>query len=89
MTLKGSLKELDEVMEREFLETFKAVSAEFSRIFTRLFNGGSARLILSDKNAPFRGIESEARLPGKREQGLVLLSGGERNLTAVALVLPF
>jgi len=74
-------------MEREFLETFKAVSAEFSRIFTRLFNGGSARLILSDNNAPLEGgIEIEARLPGKREQGLVLLSGGERSLTAVALV---
>ncbi len=85
--LERIVKELDEVMEREFLETFKAVSAEFSQIFTRLFNGGSARLILSDKNAPLDGgIEIEARLPGKREQGLVLLSGGERSLTAVALV---
>ncbi|HOO58573.1 MAG TPA: hypothetical protein PK273_04695, partial [Anaerolineaceae bacterium] len=85
--LERIVKELDEVMEREFLETFKAVSAEFSRIFTRLFNGGSARLILSDNNAPLEGgIEIEARLPGKREQGLVLLSGGERSLTAVALV---
>lgn len=85
--LERIVKELDEVMEREFLETFKAVSAEFSRTFTRLFNGGSARLILSDKNAPLEGgIEIEARLPGKREQGLVLLSGGERSLTAVALV---
>lgn len=85
--LERIVKELDEVMEHEFLETFKAVSAEFSRIFTRLFNGGSARLILSDKNAPLEGgIEIEARLPGKREQGLVLLSGGERSLTAVALV---
>jgi chromosome segregation protein len=85
--LERIVKELDEVMEREFLETFKAVSAEFSRIFTRLFNGGSARLILSDNNAPLEGgIEIETRLPGKREQGLVLLSGGERSLTAVALV---
>jgi len=85
--LERIVKELDEVMEREFLETFKAVSAEFSQIFTRLFNGGSARLILSDKHAPLEGgIEIEARLPGKREQGLVLLSGGERSLTAVALV---
>jgi chromosome segregation protein len=85
--LERIVKELDEVMEREFLETFKLVSAEFSRIFTRLFNGGSARLILSDNNAPLEGgIEIEARLPGKREQGLVLLSGGERSLTAVALV---
>jgi chromosome segregation protein len=85
--LERIVKELDDVMEREFLETFKAVSTEFSSIFTRLFNGGSARLILSDKNSPLEGgIEIEARLPGKREQGLVLLSGGERSLTAVALV---
>ena len=56
-------------------------------MFSRLFNGGSARLLLSDEEEPIEsGIEIEARLPGKREQGLVLLSGGERSLTAVALV---
>jgi chromosome segregation protein len=56
-------------------------------MFARLFNGGSARLSLSDEESPIEGgIEIEARLPGKREQGLVLLSGGERSLTAVALV---
>ena len=56
-------------------------------MFARLFNGGSARLLLSDEDSPIEGgIEIEARLPGKREQGLVLLSGGERSLTAVALV---
>jgi chromosome segregation protein len=56
-------------------------------MFARLFNGGSARLTLSDESSPIEGgIEIEARLPGKREQGLVLLSGGERSLTAVALV---
>ncbi|MFZ3070329.1 MAG: chromosome segregation protein SMC [Anaerolineaceae bacterium] len=81
------VKELDEIMQREFLSTFKAVSVEFSKMFARLFNGGSARLLLSDEGSPIEGgIEIEARLPGKREQGLVLLSGGERSLTAVALV---
>jgi len=81
------VKELDIVMREEFLKTFKAVSGEFTSMFARLFNGGSARLLLSDEDAPIEGgIEIEARLPGKREQGLVLLSGGERSLTAVALV---
>ncbi len=81
------VKELDTVMRDEFLKTFKAVSVEFSAMFARLFNGGSARLLLSDEDSPIEGgIEIEARLPGKREQGLVLLSGGERSLTAVALV---
>ena len=92
--LKGAIqdieklvKELDTVMREEFLKTFKAVSIEFSSMFSRLFNGGSARLLLSDEDSPIEGgIEIEARLPGKREQGLVLLSGGERSLTAVALV---
>lgn len=81
------VKELDTVMREEFLKTFKAVSVEFTSMFARLFNGGSARLLLSDEESPIEGgIEIEARLPGKREQGLVLLSGGERSLTAVALV---
>lgn len=81
------IKELDEIMASEFLKTFKAVSTEFSHMFARLFNGGSARLTLSDEEFPIDGgIEIEARLPGRREQGLVLLSGGERSLTAVALV---
>ena len=85
--IEEMIKELDVVMKRDFLETYKAVSTEFSRMFARLFNGGSARLMLNDEESPIDGgIEIEARLPGKREQGLVLLSGGERSLTAVALV---
>jgi chromosome segregation protein len=56
-------------------------------MFTRLFGGGSARLIMTDaENVAETGIDIEARLPGRREQGLSLLSGGERSLTAVALI---
>ncbi|MEL7644927.1 MAG: chromosome segregation protein SMC [Anaerolineaceae bacterium] len=85
--IQRMISELNDVMQREFLNTFKSVSVEFSKMFARLFNGGSARLTLSDESSPIEGgIEIEARLPGKREQGLVLLSGGERSLTAVALV---
>jgi chromosome segregation protein len=79
--------ELDALMEREFRKTFDAVAFEFRQIFTRLFGGGAAKLILTDPNfMTDTGIDIEARLPGRREQGLSLLSGGERSLTAVALV---
>jgi chromosome segregation protein len=74
-------------MEREFRKTFDAVAQEFRTIFTRLFGGGSARLILTDPDdLTGTGIDIEARLPGRRTQGLSLLSGGERSLTAAALV---
>lgn len=81
------IEELDEIMEREFCNTFDAVAEEFHQIFGRLFGGGSARLVLTDPDdLTDTGIDIEARLPGRREQGLSLLSGGERSLTAVALV---
>ncbi len=74
-------------MEREFLTTFKAVAARFKDEFVNLFGGGSAKLLLSDPENPnSTGIEIIARPPGKREQGLALLSGGERALTAAALI---
>lgn len=85
--LKRVIAELDELTRREFAKTFDAVDREFRAMFTRLFGGGSARLALTDPdNLVDTGIEIEARLPGRREQGLALLSGGERSLTAVALV---
>jgi len=85
--LRQIIADLDELMRREFKKTFTAVAIEFKQMFTRLFGGGSARLILTDEENPTEtGIDIEARLPGRREQGLSLLSGGERSLTAVALV---
>lgn len=85
--LRQVIAELDELTKREFSKTFDAVDREFRAMFTRLFGGGSARLSLTDPdNLVETGIEIEARLPGRREQGLALLSGGERSLTAVALV---
>jgi len=81
------IAELDLLMEREFRRTFDLVAREFRGTFSRLFAGGSARLVLTTpENMTETGIEIEARLPGKREQGLALLSGGERSLTAAALV---
>jgi len=85
--LKHVIAELDELTRQEFSKTFDAVDKQFRAMFTRLFGGGSARLALTDPdNLVETGIEIEARLPGRREQGLALLSGGERSLTAVALV---
>jgi chromosome segregation protein len=81
------IAELDALMQREFQLTFKLVAEEFRQIFSRLFGGGSARLVLTDPDdLTHTGIDIEARLPGRREQGLSLLSGGERSLTAVSLV---
>lgn len=85
--LRQVITELDELMRREFRKTFDAVAAEFKSMFSRLFGGGSAHLVMTDEEHPTEtGIDIEARLPGRREQGLTLLSGGERSLTAVALV---
>jgi chromosome segregation protein len=85
--LREVITELDELTKKEFFKTFEAVAIEFKAIFTRLFGGGSARLALTDPdNLTETGIDIEAKLPGRREQGLSLLSGGERSLTAISLV---
>ncbi len=87
ISLQEVIAELDRVMEREFLATFKAVAARFKEEFVNLFGGGSAKLVLTDPDSPSStGVEIIARPPGKREQGLALLSGGERALTAAALI---
>jgi chromosome segregation protein len=81
------IAELDALMQGELRKTFDAVAAEFGAIFKRLFGGGMARLLLTDpEDMTNTGIDIEARLPGRRTQGLSLLSGGERSLTAVSLV---
>ncbi len=81
------ISELDTLMERDFISTFKAVNREFGQYFTRLFNGGEASLVFSDGSNPVDGgVDIEVLLPGRRRQGLALLSGGERSLTAVALI---
>ena len=85
--LRQVVNELDSLMKKEFMLTFNKVEQEFSNIFGQLFNGGTARLYLEDEeNILDGGIEIEATLPGRRKQELGLLSGGERSLTAVALI---
>jgi chromosome segregation protein len=85
--LRKVIDELDGMMKNAFQDTFEKVQIEFKTMFTRLFGGGSAKLILTDPdNLNQSGIDIEAKLPGHREQELSLLSGGERSLTSVALV---
>jgi chromosome segregation protein len=85
--IQDVIAELDLLMEREFRKTFDAVAVEFREAFKRLFGGGNARLTLTDpEDLTGTGIDIEARLPGRREQGLAVLSGGERSLTASSLI---
>ena len=81
------IAELDALMEEALERTFNDIAAQFKGYFTRLFDGGSARLQLTEPdNLTETGVEIIARPPGKRTQSLALLSGGERSLTAIALI---
>jgi chromosome segregation protein len=85
--LREVIAEMDVLMERDFRKTFDAVAVEFRDTFARLFGGGSARLVLTDpEHLSTSGVDIQARLPGRRTQGLAMLSGGERSLTACALI---
>ncbi|MEO8283095.1 MAG: chromosome segregation protein SMC [Pseudarthrobacter sp.] len=81
------IKEVDDRVQRVFAEAFEDTQAQFVRVFGRLFPGGEGRLVLTDPSDMLTtGIEVEARPPGKKIKRLSLLSGGERSLTAVALL---
>jgi chromosome segregation protein len=92
--LEESLKALQQAIQRinrttrkRFLETFQLVNAKFRELFPRLFCGGSAELRLTDENDLLEtGIEIVVQPPGKKLQNVTLLSGGEKALTAVALI---
>ncbi|MFD1360309.1 chromosome segregation protein SMC [Lentibacillus salinarum] len=86
-TLHAVIAEMDEEMEKRFGATFGQIKEEFSLVFKQLFGGGKAELKLTDpKNLLDTGVEIIAQPPGKKLQHLGLLSGGERALTAIALL---
>ena len=88
--LLATIAEIDDSTRGVFMETFEAVRTEFDRLFTRLFDGGSTQLILTNPDDILEtGIEVIAQPPGKKPQHLSLLSGGERALTATALLFSF
>ncbi|MGC4917358.1 chromosome segregation protein SMC [Streptomyces albogriseolus] len=81
------VKEVDERVEQVFTEAYRDTAREFEGVFSRLFPGGEGRLVLTDPdNMLTTGVDVEARPPGKKVKRLSLLSGGERSLTAVALL---
>ncbi|WP_327295012.1 chromosome segregation SMC family protein [Streptomyces sp. NBC_01197] len=81
------VKQVDERVEQVFTEAYRDTAREFEGVFARLFPGGDGRLILTDPgNMLTTGVDVEARPPGKKVKRLSLLSGGERSLTAVALL---
>lgn len=81
------VKSVDERVEQVFTEAFHDTAAQFEGVFSRLFPGGEGKLTLTDpSNMLTTGIEVEARPPGKKIKRLSLLSGGERSLVAVALL---
>ncbi len=85
--LRAVIAELNDEIRTRFSTTFEKVNKAFGEYFSAFFGGGSAALLLTDpENVAESGIEIEAQPPGKRIKSLSLLSGGERSLTAVALL---
>ena len=82
------VKEVDDRVQQIFMEAFEATAEQFETIFARLFPGGDGRLILTNPDDLLNsGVDVEARPPGKRIKRLSLLSGGEKSLTAVAMLI--
>lgn len=81
------ITEIAESMKQQFITEFYKINENFNEVFAQLFGGGQAQLVLSDAdNILESGIEIIAKPPGKKLQNLLLLSGGERALTAIALL---
>jgi len=79
--------EMTSIMKKQFMEQFRLINANFDIVFKELFSGGRAGLVLVDEeNVLESGIEIEAQPPGKKLQNMMLLSGGERAFTAIALL---
>jgi chromosome segregation protein len=85
--LKASIDELNQKGREKLLDAYTKVNRKFSEVYTKLFNGGSAKLELVDSDDPLEaGLEMLVSPPGKRLQSITLLSGGEQALTALSLI---
>ncbi len=86
-SLRNTIKEINQASSERFTVTFHEVNKTFGEVFTRLFRGGEAEMrLLDEEDVLESGIEIVARPPGKRLQNLMLMSGGEKALTAIALL---
>ena len=86
-SLHQAILKLNRITKQMFLETFEKVRQEFRNYFRLLFNGGDAQVFLLDEQDPLEsGIEIVCRPPGKKLQNVLLLSGGEKSLSAIALI---
>jgi chromosome segregation protein len=86
-SLQEAIRKINHTTKKMFLETFEKVREEFRNYFKTLFNGGDAQVYLIDENDPLEsGIEIICRPPGKKLQNVLLLSGGEKSMSAIALV---
>jgi len=87
-SLNQAIKKINRTSRQRFGETFEAVRSKFKEVFITLFNGGRAELVLLDEsNLLETGVDIVAQPPGKKLQNISLLSGGEKALTAVALII--
>ena len=85
--LKDSISELNQKGRERLIEAFEKVNRKFNEVYTKLFNGGNAKLELVDSDYPLEaGLEMLVSPPGKRLQSITLLSGGEQALTALSLI---
>jgi chromosome segregation protein len=85
--LQEAIRKINHTTKKMFMETFEKVREEFRNYFKMLFNGGDAQVYLIDENDPLEsGIELVCRPPGKKLQNVLLLSGGEKSLSAIALI---
>lgn len=85
--LRNVISDMTEVMKKQFAERFTIINRNFAEVFKELFGGGKAELKLTDEdNILESGIEIEVQPPGKKLQNMMLLSGGERAFTAIALL---
>jgi chromosome segregation protein len=86
--LQDSIRKINATSSERFREAFTAINANFAAMFSRLFRGGTAEMRLLDENDLLEsGVEIIAHPPGKRNQSILLLSGGEKALTAIALLM--
>lgn len=85
--LEKVIDEMDRISDKQFKKAFEEVNARLLQVFKTVFNGGKAGLVLTDKNFSESGVEIWACPPGKKLKNLKLLSGGEKTLTALSMVL--